>query len=90
MFNYFRTFSLAVIPHEDSAHAFIAAAAAARKMLTLLKKRDGLSDADLDDLDHQAQRLGPLIVASQEALDENKRENVNIPKIHSCLHYRCV
>ena len=82
------TFISAVIPDEDSAHAFIAASSATRKMLVLLKKRDGGSDANLDDLDHQAQRLGPLLVASQDALDENKRENVNIPKVHSCLHYR--
>ena len=57
-------------------------------MLSLMKKRSGVSEADLDSLDHQAQRLGPLLLACQLGLDVEKHENVNIPKVHSALHYR--
>ena len=76
-----------VIEDPDSAHGFVAACSATRKLLGLLKKKE-TSERDLDDIDFHAMRLGPLITDSQKALPEDKRENINIPKLHSCLHYR--
>ena len=76
-----------MIEDADSAHGFVAACSATRKLLGLLKKKETTA-TDLDDIDYQAMRLGPLIIDSQKALPEDKRENVNIPKLHSCLHYR--
>ena len=76
-----------MIEDAESAHGFVAACSAARKLLGLLKKKE-TSESDLEEIDYNAMRLGPLIIDSQKGLPEDKRENVNIPKLHSCLHYR--
>ena len=76
-----------MIEDADSAHGFVAACSATRQLLGLLKKKE-TSDTDLDEIDYHAMRLGPLIIDAQKSLPEDKQENVNIPKLHSCLHYR--
>lgn len=77
-----------VIGDADSAHGFVAACTATRKLLGLLKKKSGSDERDLDDIDAEVMRLGPLLADAQNGLPEDKRENLNIPKLHSCLHYR--
>ena len=78
---------VAVIPDDDSAHAFVAACHATSKMLYLLKKRE-TPGIDLDGMDTQAERLGPLLSDAQKALPADKRININIPKVHALVHFR--
>ena len=76
-----------MIPDANSAWAFIQAATACKRLLWLLKKQEA-GDAELDGMDTEVRRLGPLMNEAQKGLDEEKRLNISVPKVHSRVHFR--
>ena len=87
---YYYFYALDVIPDNDSALSYLHACVAVRDLLFLLKK-EGNSDNDLADMDFRAQSLGPLLRGAMGGFGEHDQLiNLNRPKVHAPLHFRCV
>ena len=69
----------------NNAECFVIACTVTRSILHILKKREVTAN-DLEQLELFTKRIGPLLAQSQS--DVKKPVQLNIPKIHSVIHYR--
>ena len=74
-----------VTKSRSNAEAFVLCCALTRGFLHILKKRE-LSLNDLERLDNYAKRIGMALAESQT--DLKKPLDLNIPKVHSLVHFR--
>ena len=87
LYNFLIPLDLAVITNLACQEAFVAACVEVRNILHILKKMR-VTEHDLWRLDRAAKQLGPLLTDAQKDLPDKKKVNLNIPKIHSVLHFR--
>ena len=74
-----------VTKSRSNAEAFVVCCALTRGFLHILKKRE-VSNHDLARLDNYAKRIGMSLAECQT--DLKKTLDLNIPKIHSLVHFR--